>query len=114
MLFYSRKPFETVVTNGCLIFELLLSEVPTVEMEPLKLQKYLVLKEAHTSPTTSGFWKQISEVKHTHLNKTSIRVISVLRIKYCCESFYSAMKFVKSKYRITLTNQDLKELSERP
>ena len=37
-------------------------------------------------------------------------MISVLSTTYCCESFYSVMKFVKSKHRVALTNQDLKEL----
>ena len=77
------------------------------------MQKDLALKMAHTSLTTIEFWKQISEAKHTHLKKTSILVISVLRTTFCCKSFYSVMKFVKLKHRVTLTNQDLKELLRR-
>ena len=108
---FLENPFETdVVTSGCPISKPLVSQAPAVEMELLELQEDLALKMAHAPLATIEFWKQISEAKHLHLKKTSIRVISVLSTTYCCESFYSVIQFVKSKHRVTLTNQDLKEL----
>ena len=99
-----------MVASGCPISKPLVSEIPTMEMKLCELQKDLALTMGHTSLTTIELWKQKSEAKHTHLKKTSIRVISVLSTTYYCESFYYVMKFVKSKHRVTLTNQDLKEL----
>ena len=87
-----------------------MSEVAAVEMELLELQEDLALKMAHSPLITIEFWKYISETEFTHLKKTSIRVISVRSTTFCCDSFYSAMKLVKSKHRVSLTNQDLKEL----
>ena len=68
------------------------------------------LKMAHKTLTTLEFWKQVPAAKHPELKETTIRLISVFSTTYCCKSFYSIMKFVKSKHRATLTNQHVKEL----
>ena len=86
------------------------SEAPAVELELVDLQEDHALKMAHKTLTTLEIWKQVPATKYPELKETTIRPISVSSTTYCCESFYSTMKFVKSKHRATLTNQHLKEL----
>jgi len=56
------------------------------------------------------FWRKVTERKYPELEKTSARLLSVFSTTYCCESLFSVMKFVKSKYRASLTNEHLSEL----
>ena len=49
------------------------------------------------------------ERKYPELKKTSARLLSVFSTTYCFESLFSSMKFVKSKYRPSLTNEHLSE-----
>ena len=48
--------------------------------------------------------------KYPEFKKAACRIISIFGTPYLCESFYSTLKFVKSKQRSVLTNQHLKEL----
>ena len=105
------NPFDAdVTTDGCPMPESFLSKASVVETELLELQEDLALKMVHKSLSTVELWKQVPEAKHPNLKKPVIRLISIFSSTYCCESFYSVIKFVKSKYSSVLTNQHLKEL----
>ena len=56
------------------------------------------------------FWQQVTKRKYPELKKTNARLLSVFSPTYCCESLFSVMKFIKSKYRASLTNEHLSEL----
>ena len=100
------NPFEVdMITNGCPVSEPLVSEASVVEMGLLELQEDLCLKMVHKSPITVEFWKQVPALKYPELKKTNVQLISIFIITFCCESFYSVMKFVKSKHCAVLTNQ---------
>ena len=79
-------------------------------MEPNKLQEDLALKNLNECHSTVEFWQQVTERKYPDLKKTSARLLSVFSTTYCCESLFSVMKFVKSKYHASLTNEHLNEL----
>ena len=70
------------------------------------------LKMAHKTLNTLEFWTQVPAAKYPELKKTTIRLILIFNTTYCCELFYSIMKFVKSKHRAALTNQHVKELPQ--
>ena len=57
-----------------------------------------------------GLFVALDKSKHPEFKKTAFRIISIFGTTYLCESFYSTLKFVKSKHRSVLTNQQLKEL----
>ena len=60
--------------------------------------------------STVEFWQQVTECKYPKLKKTRVRLLYVFSRPYCCESLFSVIKFVKSKYHASLTNEHLKEL----
>ena len=97
-----------VITSGFSIPKPLLSEAPALELELVDLQEDHVLKMAHKTLNTLEFWKQVLGAKYPNLKKA--RLISVFSTTYCCESFYSVMKFVKSKHRPALKHQHVNEL----
>ena len=57
-----------------------------------------------------GLFVALDKWKYPEFKKASCRIISIFRTTYLCESFYSILKFAKSKHRSVLTNQHLKEL----
>ena len=64
----------------------------------------------HKTLTLLEFWKIVPEVKYPLLKKISIKFISIFGSTYTCESLFSTIKFVKSKYRANLTTEHLSEL----
>ena len=99
-----------VITSGCPIPKPLSSDAPAVELELVDLQEDHALKMAHKTLNTLEFWTQVPAAKYPELKKTTLRLILIFSTTYCCESFYSIMKFVKSKHHAALTNQHVKEL----
>ena len=79
-------------------------------MELTKLQEDLAVKNFNKCHSTVEFWQQVTEHKYPELKKTSTQLLSVFSTTYCCESIFSVMKFVKSKYCASLTNEHLSEL----
>ena len=89
------NPFEVdVITSGCPIPKPLSSDAPAVELELVDLQVDHALKMAHKTLNTLEFWTQVPAAKYPELKKTTIRLILIFSTTYCCESFYSIMKFV--------------------
>ena len=64
----------------------------------------------HKTLTLLDFWKRVPKVKYPQLKKISIKFISFFGSTYTCESLFSTMSFVKSKYRANLTSERLFEL----
>ena len=104
-------PFDIDVINDvCLICKPFVTDISAAEMELIELQEDLALKNFNKCHSTVEFWQQVMERKYSELKKTSARLLSVFRTTYCCESLFSVMKFVKSKYHASLTNEHLSEL----
>ena len=111
MLPFLANPFDIAVINdGCLVRQPFVTDEPASEMELTELQEDLALKNLNKCHSTVKFWQQISERKYPEFKKTSARLLSVFSTTYCCESLFSVMKFVGSKYRASQTNEHLSEL----
>jgi hypothetical protein len=80
------------------------------ELELIEMQEDQALQLKYKSTSITEFWKFVPESKYPELKKAACRIISIFGTTYLCESFYSTLKFVKSKHRSVLTNQHLKEL----
>ena len=105
------NPFDIdVINDGCLVCQPFITDVSTAEMELTKLHGDLALKNFNKCHSTVEFWQQVTERKYPKLKKTSARLLSVFGTTYCCESLFSVMKLVKSKYRASLTNEYMIEL----
>ncbi|XP_068121767.1 general transcription factor II-I repeat domain-containing protein 2A-like [Hyperolius riggenbachi] len=74
-----------------------------VEDEMLTLQADIELK----SRATGKFWNLLMEEKYPHLRKCAISLTALFGSTYLCESAFSHMKIVKSKFRSTLTDEHL-------
>ena len=105
------NPFDTdVINDGCLVRQPFVTDVSAAKMELTELQEGLAVKNFGKCRCTFEFWQQVTERKYPELKKTSARLFSVFSTTYCCKSLFSVMKFVKSKYRASLTNEHLSEL----
>ncbi|XP_047137577.1 general transcription factor II-I repeat domain-containing protein 2A-like [Hydra vulgaris] len=99
-----------IISNGCPIPEKMLEDISQFEMELLDLQENQNLLMLLKTITFMEFWKIVPEVKYPQLKKIAIKFISIFGSTYTCESLFSTMKFVKSKYRANLTSEHLSEL----
>ena len=105
------NPFDIdVINDGCLVRQPFVRDVFAAEMELTELQEDLALKNFDKCHSTVELWQQVTKRKYTEIKKASVRLPSVFSTTYCCESLFSVMKFVKSKYRASLTNEHLREL----
>ena len=99
-----------IIEDGFPISEVILVKKAVAELELLDMKEDQALQMHHKSTSIIEFWKLVPEAKYPHLKQAACRLISIFGTTYCCESLYSTMKFVKSKYRSQLTNQHLTEL----
>ena len=100
------NPFDIdVINNRCLVRQPFVTDVSAAEMVLTELQEDLALKNFKTCHSTEEFWQQFTERKYSEFKKTSAGLLPVFSTTYCYESLFSVMKFVKSKYRATLTNE---------
>ena len=99
-----------IINDGCLVRQSFVTDISAAEMKLTELHEYLTLKNFNKCHSTVAFWQQVKERKYPELKKTSARLLSVFSTTYWCESLFSMMKFVKSKYRASLTNEHLSEL----
>jgi hypothetical protein len=63
------------------------------------MQEDKALQLKYKSTLITEFWEFIPESKNPELKKAACRIISIFGTTYLCESFYSALKFLKSKHR---------------
>ena len=104
------NPFDIdVINNCCLACQSFFTDVSAAERELTELQD-LALKNFNKCHSMVEFWQQVTERKYPELKKTSAGLLSVFSTTYCCESLFSVMKFVKSKYHASLTNKHLSEI----
>ena len=98
-----------VVNDGCLVCQPFVTDLSAAEMELAELQD-LALKNFNKCHSTVEVWQQVTERKYPELKMTSARLLSVFSTTYCFKSLLSVMKFVKSKYRASPTNEHLSQL----
>ncbi|XP_067124137.1 general transcription factor II-I repeat domain-containing protein 2A-like [Centruroides vittatus] len=92
------------------ISNIIMTQKASGKLELIEMQEDQALQLKYKSTSITEFWKFVPESKYPELKKAACRIISIFGTTYLCESFYSTLKFVKSKHRSVLTNQHLKEL----
>jgi hAT family C-terminal dimerisation region len=78
--------------------------VSILEMEIIDFQSDLQLK---TRVSQTDFWTLVDERKYPLVKETFQMLNSCFGSTYLCESGFSTMKFLKSKFRSRLTNEHL-------
>lgn len=79
-------------------------ETSAVESEILTLQSDLQIKSRASG---EHFWNLIVEEKYPNMRKIAMYLTAFFGSTYLCESAFSDMKIIKSKYRSTLTDDHL-------
>ncbi|XP_069486307.1 general transcription factor II-I repeat domain-containing protein 2-like [Ambystoma mexicanum] len=77
-----------------------------MEMEIVSLQGDILLKsrQSHTN-----FWSLVDHKEHSNICTAALKVTSLFGSTYLCESAFSDMNFIKSKFRTRLTDEHLSD-----
>lgn len=68
-----------------------------------------IISDIHLKATASDtkFWYFISEDKYPNLRQIALHLTAMFGSTYLCESAFSEMKIIKSKYRNRLTDEHI-------
>ena len=90
---------------------------PQIQLEIIEIQNHSGLKgklkdlcESPISADLRAFWKFVPKNDFPALNDMALRYICKFGSTYICEKTFSAMNFIKSKYRSSLTDNHLGNL----
>lgn len=78
-----------------------------IENEILTLNNDIELKSRATPDTNVQFWNLMQKEKYPNLRQTAKNLTALFGSTYLCESAFSHMKIIKSKYRSTMTDDHL-------
>ena len=81
--------------------------VAELEMQLLELQSNQILKTEHGTQTPETFWASVPNEKFAMLRKLALTVLTMFGSTYTCESAFSTMTAVKTKYRSSITDEHL-------
>jgi len=86
-----------------------ISTVPeALQMEIINLQCNNELKQAHMTTSKIEFYnKYITAEKYPNLRLFAQKIVSAFGSTYVCETFFSKMKFNKSQFRASMTDENL-------
>ncbi|XP_025196828.1 general transcription factor II-I repeat domain-containing protein 2B-like [Melanaphis sacchari] len=109
---FLENPFlVNVIEKGCPLSHPIITNKADLEIELLELLEDEGLKQFISNcPSILEFWKHISILKYPNIKNCAVKLISIFGTTYSCESLYSTMKIIKSKYRSNLTDDHLTEL----
>ncbi|XP_042208599.1 EPM2A-interacting protein 1-like [Homarus americanus] len=79
-------------------------DISEVENELLKLKNDIQIKSMATG---GSFWNLLSEEKYPNVRKCAMYLTAFFGSTYLCESTFSHMKHIKSKYRLTMSDEHL-------
>lgn len=74
------------------------------ETEILTLQNDIKLKSRTTTEMKEEFWELLLEEKYPNIRRCALNSSALFGSTYLCESAFSHMKIIKSKYRSTMTD----------
>ena len=81
-------------------------DITAVEEEMVSLQNDIEMK-SRASIEREKIWKVLSEEKYPNIKKCAFYLLSCFGSTYLCESVFSYMKIIKSRYRSVMTDQHL-------
>ncbi|XP_077361592.1 SCAN domain-containing protein 3-like [Festucalex cinctus] len=85
-------------------------EISALEDEILTLQNDIEMKARSTFAQPGEhvkFWKLLVEEKYPNLRRCALNLTALFGSTYLCESAFSHMKIIKSKYSSVMTNDHL-------
>ncbi|CAG5012506.1 unnamed protein product [Parnassius apollo] len=82
-------------------------ECTALEDEMLKIILDINLKARAGNSHSYSYWSSISEIKYPFMKQIALQITAFFASTYLCESAFSHMKTIKSKYRTRLTNDQL-------
>ncbi|GFX07191.1 general transcription factor II-I repeat domain-containing protein 2A [Trichonephila clavipes] len=83
------------------------SASPNLQMELIELQSSIELKSLCERNKIEYYQKYILEDKFLNLKQFAMRIISAFGTTYRCESFFSKLNLVKTKYRSRLLDENM-------
>ena len=87
------------------------ADLPSLLTEVTTLQSSIILRSRYRSEKTLlGFWRLIPATNFPCLSGLASQIVALWGSTYCCESTFSTMKFVKSKFRSSMSNAHLDNL----
>lgn len=92
---------EITAEKLALLFEM---DIEKLETEIIQLQNDVLIKSRKFE---ENIWKYVSTEKYPFLRKCSEKLHACFGSTYLCESAFSQLKIIKSKYRINLTDEHL-------
>uniref|UniRef100_A0AAG5D2H1 SPIN-DOC-like zinc-finger domain-containing protein n=1 Tax=Anopheles atroparvus TaxID=41427 RepID=A0AAG5D2H1_ANOAO len=99
-LLFFQNPFNCVV-----------NEIPSeLQLEIIELKNDETLKNKFNNMDLVSFYKILPEVDYSHLKSFGRGFISIFGSTYSCEKTFSKMKYVKSQYRSSLTDDHLQSV----
>lgn len=107
---YLCFPFGASIDVDCIaskIVSLFDLDCSAVENEILTLQNDIEIKSRATPGMNREFWNLLLEQKYPNLRRCALNLTALFGSTYLCESAFSHMKFIKSKYRSTMTDDHL-------
>ena len=115
-----RNPFRlvenpwSVTTKDVSELSIFSPEVRHLKNELIDLQKDSelqgIFKEKQESSKVSEFWNTVPEKKFENLVSCAYKMLCLFGSTYICEMTFSKMKFIKSKHRSRITNENLDTL----
>ncbi|KAL2087224.1 hypothetical protein ACEWY4_018283 [Coilia grayii] len=91
---------DSLASNIATLFHM---NAPAVEDEMLTLQSDIRLK----SRAHGQFWNLLTEEKYPNMRKCATSLTALFGSTYMCDSAFSHIKIIKSKYRSTMTDDHL-------
>ena len=83
---------------------------PEIQMEVIDLQSNDMLKEKYKEVELIEFYKCLPSGQYRRLKSFALGLISVFGTTYLCEKTFSKMKYIKSCYRSSLSDEHLESL----
>jgi len=81
-------------------------DITAVENEMLSIQNDIEM-ESRASTEREKIWKLLLEEKYPNIKRRAFYILSYFGSTYLCESVFSHMKIIKSRYRSVMTDQHL-------
>lgn len=107
VVLFMSYPFDTKIKAEIIaeslstIFDM---DILTLEDEIITLQNDIYIK---ARASEDKFWKYLTEEKYPNVKKCAENIYACFGSTYLCESSFSQMNIIKSKYRTVLTDEHL-------
>ena len=79
-----------------------------IQLELIEFQENVAVKELFCYCTPEMFWSKEGFLSNFPvLRQLAVQILTMFGSTYCCESAFSTMNFIKNKFRICMTNENL-------